>query len=154
MKNIMAAIVVLMVFVVSVFAQGYRSNPGAPTQTELRKIKGITDYIQDGVRENFTLYLPGEAEQYTLQETNNVVVFRSDSQLTNVVVVLPNVTNYPRARFKLVANGNLTIKLTNTVGVTYNTATNVTALSTWTSATNSSFYIYNNQRTNWFISPN
>lgn len=118
-----------------------------------RVISGVTEHILDGPRFNFTLYRPGAEEQFTLRANHNVVAFRSDSQLTNVVVILPNPTNTLRRAYKLIANGNCTIKLTNTVGVTYNTSTNVTALSTWTSATNSTFWVHNNNGTNWFISP-
>lgn len=118
-----------------------------------RVISGVTEHILDGPRFNFTLYRPGAEEQYTLTAANNVVAFRSENQLTNVVVVLPNPTNTLRRAYKLIANGNVTIKLTNTVGVTYNTSTNVTALSTWTSATNSAFWVHNNNGTNWFIAP-
>jgi len=150
MKFILTLIGSLLI-VASVRAQEYKSR--APRAAEERKVAGVTDYIQDGPRFNFTLYIPGQDEQYTLRETNNVVVFRSVSQLTNVVVILPNPTNSLRRSYKLVANGNLTIKLTNTVGVTYNTSTNVTALSTFTSATNSAFWVHNNNGTNWFIAP-
>jgi hypothetical protein len=151
MKNFITIVTLLALSVSGLFAQAYKSRQ--PTPNEAIKVAGVTDYIQDGPRFNFTLYIPGQDEQYTLRETNNVVVFRSVSQLTNVVVILPNPTNSLRRGYKLVANGNLTIKLTNTVGVTYNTSTNVTALSTFTSATNSAFWVHNNNGTNWFIAP-
>lgn len=132
-------------------AQEYKSR--APKAAEARRVAGLTDYIQDGPRFNYTLYHPGAEEQYSLGETNNFVSFRSLSQLTNVVAVLPNPTNTARRAYFLNANGNVTIKLTNTVGATYNTATNVTALTTWTSATNCSFWVLNNNRSNWVIVP-
>lgn len=149
MKNILIGLFALAA--VTVGAQEYKSRQPYPSEVE--KLAGVTDYIQDGPRYNFTLYRPGQDEQYTLQPYHNVVVFRSNSQLTNVVVILPNPTNSLRRSYRLIANGNVTIKLTNTVGATYNTATNVTALSTFTSATNSAFLVYNNDGTNWFISP-
>ena len=149
MKNILIGLFALAA--VTVGAQEYKSRQPYPSEVE--KLAGVTDYIQDGPRYNFTLYRPGQDEQYTLQPYHNVVAFRSDSQLTNVVVILPNPTNSLRRSYRLIANGNVTIKLTNTVGATYNTATNVTALSTFTSATNSAFLVYNNDGTNWFISP-
>lgn len=149
MKNILIGLFALAA--VTVGAQEYKSRQPYPSEVE--KLAGVTDYIQDGPRYNFTLYHPGQDEQYTLQPYHNVVVFRSNSQLTNVVVILPNPTNSLRRSYRLIANGNVTIKLTNTVGATYNTATNVTALSTFTSATNSAFLVYNNDGTNWFISP-
>lgn len=150
MKNFFT-IALLALSVSGLLAQGYKSR--VPYPDEERKVAGVTDWIQDGPRFNFTLYLPGQDEQYTLRETNNVVVFRSVGALTNVVVVLPNPTNSARRAYNLTAQGNVTIKLTNTVGTTYNTSTNVTALTTFTSATNSAFWIYNNNRTNWHISP-
>jgi hypothetical protein len=149
MKNILIGLFALAA--VTVGAQEYKSRQPYPSEVE--KLAGVTDYIQDGPRYNFTLYRPGQDEQYTLQPYHNVVAFRSNSQLTNVVVILPNPTNSLRRSYRLIANGNVTIKLTNTVGATYNTATNVTALSTFTSATNSAFLVYNNDGTNWFISP-
>jgi len=149
MKNILIGLFALAA--VTVGAQEYKSRQPYPSEVE--KLAGVSDYIQDGPRYNFTLYRPGQDEQYTLQPYHNVVAFRSNSQLTNVVVILPNPTNSLRRSYRLIANGNVTIKLTNTVGATYNTATNVTALSTFTSATNSAFLVYNNDGTNWFISP-
>lgn len=150
MKSILTLVCSLL-FVATINAQEYKYR--APKFIEEKKVAGVTDYIQDGPRFNYTLYLPGAEEQYALGETNNVVVFRSVGALTNVVVVLPNPTNSARRAYNLIAQGNVTIKLTNTVGVTYNTSTNVTALTTFTSATNSAFWIYNNNRTNWHISP-
>ena len=150
MKHLLICLA-LMLSVFSVTAQRYKDRP--PNAYEQRRIAGLTDYVQDGPRYNFTLYHPGAEEQYTLGATNNFVVFKSIGALTNVVAVLPNPTNSHRRYYKLVANGNVTIKLTNTVGATYSTATNVTALSTWTSATNSAFFVHNNNGTNWFISP-
>jgi len=149
MKNILIGLFALAA--VTVGAQEYKSRQPYPSEVE--KLAGVTDYIQDGPRYNFTLYRPGQDEQYTLQPYHNVVAFRSNNQLTNVVVILPNPTNSLRLSYRLIANGNVTIKLTNTVGATYNTATNVTALTTFTSATNSAFLVYNNDGTNWFISP-
>lgn len=134
-------------------AQPYRTTPGQPTKTELTKLKGVTDYIQDGLRANYTLNIPGAEQQYTLNETNNVVAFKSVGALTNVVVILPNPTNSARRTYELIAQGNVTIKLTNVFGVTYDTSTNVVTLSTFTSATNSAFRVYNNNRTNWMIVP-
>ena len=149
MKTLLAIISLALVGALS--AQEYKSRQ--PTPDEQRKVAGVTDYIQDGPRENYTLYIPGNDEQYTLQPTNNFVSFRSIGALTNVVVILPNPTNSSRRVYWLNANGNVTIKLTNTVGATYNTATNVTALSTWTSATNCTFRVIRNHATNWFIVP-
>lgn len=149
MKNILIGLFALAA--VTVGAQEYKSRQPYPSEVE--KLAGVDEYIQDGPRFNFTLYRPGEAEQYTLQPYHNVVVFRSNSQLTNVIAVLPNPTNTLRRAYKIIANGNCTVKLTNTVGATYNTSTNVTALSTWTSATNSTFWVHNNDGTNWFITP-
>lgn len=146
-----SCLVALLLLVGIASGQEYKSR--LPKPAESRRIAGLTDYVQDGPRFNFTMYLPGAEEQYTLGETNNFVTFRSVGALTNVVAVLPNPTNTDRRAYLLNANGNVTIKLTNTVGVTYNTATNVTALSTWTSATNCSFWVFNNNRTNWFIVP-
>lgn len=150
MKKILLSMALAMVAVTS-FGQQYKDR--LPTATEQRKISGVTDYIQDGPRFNFTLYIPGQDEQYTLGPTNNVVAFKSIGALTNVVVVLPNPSNTLRRSYCLIANGNVTIKLTNTVGVTFNTSTNVIALSTFTSATNSSFWVHNNNGTNWWIAP-
>lgn len=151
MKNFITIVSLFILSVSGLMAQGYKSRE--PYPEERRKVAGVTDWIQDGPRFNFTMYLPGAEEQYTLRETNNVVVFRSASQLTNVVVILPNPTNSLRRGYKLIANGNVTIKLTNTVGSLYTTATNVVTLSTFTSATNSAFWVHNNNGTNWFISP-
>ncbi len=151
MKNFFTIVFLFVLSVSGLFSQQYKSRVQWPE--EERKLAGVTDFIQDGPRFNFTLYLPGAEEQYTLRETNNVVVFRSVGALTNVVAVLPNPTNSLRRAYKLIANGNVTIKLTNTVGATYNTSTNVTALSTFTSATNSAFWVHNNNGTNWFIAP-
>jgi len=122
-------------------------------RVDTRVISGVTEHVLDGPRFNFTLYRHGAEEQFTLSAAHNVVAFRSDSQLTNVVVILPNPTNTLRRAYKLIANANVTIKLTNTVGTTYNTATNVTALSTYTTATNSAIWVYNNNGTNWYIDP-
>lgn len=149
MKHLLIGLLALAA--VSVGAQEYKSR--LPQPSELEKVAGVSDYIQDGPRFNFTLYLPGAEEQYTLQPYHNAVAFRSANQLTNVVVVLPNPTNSLRRSYHLFANGNVTMKLTNTVGATYNTATNVTALTTFTSATNSSIWVVNNNGTNWFIAP-
>lgn len=149
MKNILIGLFALAA--VTVGAQEYKCRQ--PYPEEVQKLAGVSDYIQDGPRYNFTLYRPGQDEQYTLQPYHNVVAFRSNNQLTNVVVILPNPTNSLRRSYRLIANGNVTIKLTNTVGATYNTATNVTALTTFTSATNSAFLVFNNDGTNWFISP-
>lgn len=148
MKNILIGLFALAA--VTVGAQEYKSRQPYPSEVE--KLAGVSDYLQDGPRYNFTLYLPGAEEQYTLQPYHNVVAFRSVGALTNVVVVLPNPTNSLRRAYRLIANGNVTIKLTNTVGATYNTATNVTALTTYTTATNSAVLVFNNA-TNWFISP-
>ena len=154
MKNILIGLFALAA--VTVGAQEYKSR--LPQPGELEKVAGVTDYIQDGPRFNFTLYFPGQDEQYTLQPHQNVVSFRSANQLTNVVVVLPNPTNSLRRSYHLIANGNVTMKLTNAVGVgsvgsTYFTATNVALLTAYTSATNSSIWVVNNNGTNWFISP-
>lgn len=150
MKNFITIVTLFILSVSGLFAQEYKSRQ--PTPNEAIKVAGVTDYIQDGPRFNFTMYLPGAEEQYTLRETNNVVVFRSVGALTNVVVILPNPTNSLRRAYNLIAQGSVTIKLTNTVGVTYNTSTNVVALTTFTSATNSAFWVYNNNGTNWHIS--
>lgn len=147
MKKIILSMVMVMV-VISANAQGLSRG-----RVDTRVISGVTEHVLDGPRFNFTLYLPGAEEQYTLQPSNNVVAFKSVGALTNVVVVLPNPTNTLRRAYKLIANGNVTIKLTNTVGATYNTSTNVTALSTWTSATNSAFWVHNNNGSNWWIAP-
>lgn len=149
MKNILIGLFALAA--VTVGAQEYKGRQ--PYPEEVQKLAGVSDYIQDGPRYNFTLYRPGQDEQYTLQPYHNVVAFRSKSGLTNVVVILPNPTNSLRRSYRLIANGNVTIKLTNTVGATYNTATNLTALTTFTSATNSAFLVFNDNGTNWFISP-
>jgi subtilase family serine protease len=151
MKTLATIIGLLAICASALVAQEYKSRQ--PKASEERRIAGLTDYIQDGERANFTLYIPGAEEQYTLGETNNFIAFRSIGALTNVVVVLPNATNTARRVYTINANGNVTVKLTNTVGVTYNTATNVTALTTWTSATNCTFRVLNNNRTNWFIVP-
>lgn len=151
MKNFFTIVFLFVLSVSGLMAQTYKSRVAFPD--EERKVAGVTDWIQDGPRYNFTMYLPGAEEQYTLRETNNVLAFRSVGALTNVVVVLPNPTNSARRAYKLIAQGNVTIKLTNTVGTTYNTSTNVTALSTFTSATNSAFWVYNNNRTNWHVDP-
>lgn len=146
MKNFyLAALLVSMCF--SASAQLSRGR------IDERVISGVTEHVLDGPRFNYTLYLPGAEEQFTLRASHNVVVFRSVGALTNVVVVLPNATNSLRRAYNLIAQGNVTIKLTNTVGVTYNTSTNVTALTTFTSATNSAFWVYNNNGTNWHIAP-
>ena len=146
MKNFyLAALLVSMCFSASAQLSRGRVNE--------RVISGVTEHLLDGPRFNYVMYLPGQDQQYTLTAGQNVVVFRSVGALTNVVVVLPNPTNSLRRAYNLIAQGNVTIKLTNTVGVTYNTSTNVTALSTFTSATNSAFWVYNNNGTNWFISP-
>ena len=149
MKNILIGLFALAA--VTVGAQEYKSRQPYPSEVE--KLAGVTDYIQDGPRFNFTLYHPGPEEQYTLQPHQNFIVFKSLNQLTNVVVVLPNPTNSLRHRYRLVANGNVTIKLTNTVGATYSTATNVVVLSTYTGTTNQGMTVINNNGTNWFIIP-
>lgn len=150
MKNILIGLFALAA--VTVGAQEYKSR--LPQPSELEKVAGVSDYIQDGPRFNFTLYYPGAEEQYTLQPHQNIIVFRSANQLTNVVVVLPNPTNSLRRAYKLVASGNVTIKLTNTVGASYGTSTNVTPLTTFTTATNSMIWVFNSSGTNWHIQPN
>jgi len=149
MKNILIGLFALAA--VTVGAQEYKSRQ--PYPSEIEKLAGVADYIQDGPRFEFTLYHPGAEEQYTLQPYHNIVAFKSLNQLTNVVVVLPNPTNSLRRHYRLIANGNVTIKLTNTVGATYSTATNVVVLSTYSSLTNQGLTVINNNGTNWFILP-
>jgi hypothetical protein len=124
-----------------------------PTASEKRKIAGVTDFIQDGPRFNFTEFIPGAEQQITLNETNNVVMFTSVSQLTNVVVLLPNCTNSARRSYRLIANGNVTMTLSNTVGNSFKTPTNTVAATSFVTATNRAVWVYNNNRTNWFVYP-
>lgn len=141
---------VLALAMVSVVAQEYKSRQ--PRPDEQRRIAGLTDYVQDGPRFNFTEYIPGAEQQITLNETNNVVMFTSEGALTNVVVLLPNATNSLRRVYRLIANGNVTMKLSNTFGVSFKTPTNTVA-ATFTTATNRSVWVYNNKGTNWFVDP-
>ena len=147
----------LLLLVTVVFAQVYKSpsvyRNSEPTPTELRRVSGTTDWIQDGPRYNFTEYIPGQDQQFLLDTTNNVVMFSSLSQLTNVVVLFPNPTNSARRGYRLIANGNVTMKLSNTFGTSWKTPTNTVIIGTngFTCATNRSVWVFNNNRTNWFI---
>jgi len=142
---------VLLLPVVGLLAQAYKSRE--PTPDERRKVAGVTDYIQDGPRFNFTEYIPGAEQQITLDATNNVVMFTSIGALTNVVVLLPNATNSIRRAYHLIANGNVTMTLSNINGNTFKTPTNTVAAAFFTTATNRSVWVFNNKGTNWFVSP-
>ena len=143
----LSTLVVLFSLLGIALGQGYKSRQ--PTPDEQRKIAGVTDWIQDGPRNNFTQIIPGAEQQYLLNETNNVVVFTSISELTNVVVLFPNPTNSPRRTYRLIANGNVSMKLSNTFGTTFKTPTNTVA-STFTTATNRGVTAYCTG-TNWFL---
>lgn len=121
-----------------------------PTASERMKIAGVTDYIQDGLRANFTQYFPGEAEQYQLVASNNVVAFTSAGALSNVVVLMPNLTNSPRYVVRLLAVGNISMKISNTFGATVLTYTNTYA-ATYSTPTNRGVTVYGIYPTNWFI---
>lgn len=144
----LAGAVVLVAIPLCIKAQEYYNRQ--PTPTESRKVAGVTDYIQDGLRANFTQYFPGEAEQYQLVSTNNVIAFRSDGALTNVVVLMPDLTNSPRYVVRLLAVGNITMKISNTFGATVLTFTNTYA-ATYTTPTNRGVTVYGIYPTNWFI---
>ena len=152
MKNFITIVTLFILSVSGLFAQEYKSRQ--PTPNEAIKVAGVTDYIQDGPRFNFTLYRPGSGEQFALTATHNVVAFRSDNQLTNVFVLLPNPSNSLRRAYRLMGNGNVTLTLSNTFGTTFNTATNVVTKSVWvTDSTNQAVWVYNNGGTNWFVDP-
>ena len=147
MKNFyLAALLVSMCF--SASAQLSRGR------IDERVISGVKEHVLDGPRFNFTLYRPGSGEQFALTATHNVVAFRSDNQLTNVFVLLPNPSNSLRRAYRLMGNGNVTLTLSNTFGTTFNTATNVVTKSVWvTDSTNQAVWVYNNGGTNWFVDP-
>jgi hypothetical protein len=132
-------------------AQEYKGR--APKAAETRRVAGLTDYIQDGPRANFTMYLPAEGEAYTLRATNNVVTFRSVGALTNFVINLPLASTSARQAFLINCNGNVSAELLPIGAYVITTATNVTPLASLVTATNCSFWLFNNNRTAWHFVP-
>jgi hypothetical protein len=152
MKKLLLTGLALCLCSLGLVAQQYKSRK--PTATELDKIAGLSIYPEDGPHFHFTMYYPGEAETYVLNPTNNVLVFKSNGALTNVSVYVPNPTNTARKAFLLNADGNVKIELLTVAGdTTFTTSTNVVALTSWISATNCSFWLFNNNRTAWHIMP-
>lgn len=155
MKHLIAFGLAVLLGAAGLFAQTYKSR--LPTPDEERKLAGVTDYIQDGPRFNFTLYYPGNNQQFELNATNNFVMFKSTGGESNATVLLPDPSTggVSRRSYFINANGRCTIELlwTNSASSTFTIATNNASIDTWVSPTNCSFWLFNNNRTAWHIVP-
>src|SRR5690349_3445575 len=107
MKHFICSLLALVVMVVAVPAQSYKSR--LPYVTEERKIAGVDWYLKDGPRYQILQKYVGEAENITLNDTNSLVLLRSDGALTNAVVVFPNPTNNPGRLIEVVAFANVAL---------------------------------------------
>lgn len=142
-------IALLMLVAVSASAQGYKNRQ--PTADERQKVSGLNWYIKDGPQYQILQKFVGEGENFTLQPTNSILVFRSAGALSNCVAIFPNPTNNPGRAYEVVALGNVTVVLTNNPVSTFTSVTNATA-STYTVPTNSSARVISTG-TNWIVVP-
>ena len=142
-------IALLMLVAVGAEAQTYKNR--APRADETRRIAGLDYYIKDGPQYQIFQKFVGEGENFTLNATNSLLLFRSAGALTNCVVVFPNPTNNPGRVYDIVAVGNVAITLTNNPVSTFTSVTNATA-STYTVPTNSTVRVYSTS-TNWLVVP-
>lgn len=148
-KFIVAVGIGLLAMTFDGLAQGYKSRQ--PYASEREKVAGLDWYIKDGPMYQILQKYVGEGENFTMNPTNQLCLFRSDGALTNCVAVLPNPTNNLGRVYEFTAFGNVTIKLTNNPVGSFTSITNVTA-STYTIPTNASARVYSTG-TNWLVVP-
>jgi hypothetical protein len=149
MKTIIAS---LMLALVAITASAQANRNAIPSPDDYKKLTGLTYWLADnaprfGVYQKFV----GEGEIITLNDTNFVMLLRSDGELTNCFVNFPNPTNNPNRMFNVVSVGNVGITLSNTLGSTFTSITNVEG-SIYVMNTNLSANVYSTG-TNWIVIP-
>lgn len=142
-------IALFMLVAVGVSAQGYKNRQ--PTADERQKIAGVNWYLKDGPQFQIFQKFVGEGENFTLQPTNSILLFRSAGALSNCVAIFPNPTNNPGRAYEVVAVGNVTVVLTNNPVGSFTSVTNLSA-TTYTVPTNSSARVVSTG-TNWLVVP-
>lgn len=155
MKHLLPIGLAVVLGVFGLVAQSYKSRQ--PYPSELQKVAGLTDYVQEGPHFDYRIATPGEGQSFTLNATNFMLTLFNRGAVSNAGVVLPNPTNSWRKSYIINASGNVAITLDCEVTTTFSTTTNgvvaAAGASQLTMETNCSFWVINNQRTNWMIMP-
>lgn len=154
MKHLLPISLAVVLGVFGLVAQSYKSRQ--PYPSELQKVAGVTDYLQDGPHFDYRIHTPGEGQNFTLTATNFMLTLFNRGAVSNAGVILPNPTNSWRKSFIVNANGNVSVTLDCEVTTTWSFWTNgyTDSASQHTLATtNVTYWIINNSRTNWFLMP-
>lgn len=155
MKHLLPIGLAVVLGVFGLVAQSYKSRQ--PYPSEIQKVAGLTDYVQEGPHFDCTISTVGEGQEFSLNATNFMLTLFNRGAVSNALVTLPNPTNSARKSYIINASGNVVVTLGCSVLTSFSTTTNGTVAASGGSElsldTNCTVWVINNQRTNWLVMP-
>lgn len=145
MKNLLIGLVMMLAVAAQaqITVPNFRANPGDPSRTELRKLKGIQNNVQEEfIRATVPITVLNSLAYTVTNFTDGIILVRTNSTVL-VHIALPNPTNTTGRRFEIHTLGASTAILTNTTFAgTYTEMFTMATAATYAIASNKTAVVY------------